>query len=87
VTASVGLAAVGVVYGAVSSGIRVKETLLPLLLLPVAAPVLLGATKAWNEALAGTPGQAGIWLSLLAIFAILYVAVGVVAFGPLLEDS
>jgi heme exporter protein B len=87
VTASVGLAAVGVVYGVVSSGLRVRETLLPLLLLPVAAPVLLGATKAWNAALAGTPARAGIWLSLLAIFAILYVAVGVVAFGPLLEDS
>jgi heme exporter protein B len=87
VTASIGLAAVGVIYGVVSSGSRVKETLLPLLLLPVAAPVLLGATKAWDAALAGTPAQAGIWLSLLAIFAVLYVAVGVVAFGPLLEDS
>jgi heme exporter protein B len=87
VTASIGLAAVGVIYGAVSSGIRVKETLLPLLLLPVAAPVLLGATKAWNEALAGTPARAGIWLSLLTIFAILYVAVGIAAFGPLLESS
>jgi heme exporter protein B len=87
VTASIGLAAVGVIYGVVSSGVRVKETLLPLLLLPVVAPVLLGATKAWNEALAGTPTQAGIWLSLLTIFAILYVAVGIVAFGPLLESS
>jgi heme exporter protein B len=87
VTASIGLAAVGVVYGVVSSGARVKETLLPLLLLPVAAPVLLAATKAWNAALAGTPSQAGIWLSLLAIFAVLYTAVGIVAFGPLLEDS
>jgi heme exporter protein B len=86
-TASIGLAAVGVVYGAVSSGVRVKETLLPLLFLPVAAPVLLGATKAWNAALAGTPAHAGIWLTLLAIFAVVYVAVGIAAFGPLLEDS
>jgi heme exporter protein B len=86
-TASIGLAAVGVVYGVVSSGLRVRETLFPLLFLPVAAPVLLGATKAWNSALAGTPSEADLWLSLLTIFAILYVAVGVVAFGPLLEDS
>ncbi|MGO8876734.1 MAG: heme exporter protein CcmB [Acidimicrobiales bacterium] len=87
VTASVGLGAVGVIYGALSSGARVKETLLPLLLLPVAAPVLLGATKAWNDALSGRPGQADVWLSLLAVFAVLYVAVGTVAFGPLLEDA
>ena len=87
VAASIGLGAVGVVYGVLSSGVRVKETLLPLLLLPVAAPVLLGATKAWNAALAGTPGQAGVWLSVLAVFAVLYVAIGTVAFGPLLEDA
>jgi hypothetical protein len=49
--------------------------------------VLLGATKAWDAALAGTPGQAGVWLSVLGVFAVLYVAVGTVAFGPLLEDA
>ncbi|MGA2208135.1 MAG: heme exporter protein CcmB [Acidimicrobiales bacterium] len=87
VSASIGLAAVGVLYGVLSSGARVKETLLPLLLLPVAAPVLLGATKAWDDALAGDPTHAGVWLSLLAVFAVLYVAVGTVAFGPLLEDA
>jgi heme exporter protein B len=87
VVASIGLAAVGVVYGALSSGARAKETLLPLLLLPVAAPVLLGATKAWDVALDGTPGHAGLWLSLLGVFAVLYVALGSLAFGPLLEDA
>ena len=87
VMASIGLAAVGVTYGVLSSGARVKETLLPLLLLPVAAPVLLGATKAWDAALGGTPRQAGVWLSLLAVFAVVYVAVGSVAFGPLLEET
>lgn len=85
--ATVGLAAVGVIYGAVASGLRVKETLLPLLFLPVAAPVLLGATKAWDEALGGRPGAGEGWLGLLAVFAVLYVAIGVVAFGPLLEEA
>jgi heme exporter protein B len=87
VAASVGLAAVGVVYGLVSTAARVKETLLPLLFLPVAAPVLLAATKAWDSALDGAPGHAAVWLVVLAVFAALYVAVGSVAFGPLLEDA
>ncbi len=87
VTATVGLAAVGIIYGAVASGLRVKETLLPLLFLPVAAPVLLAATKAWDEALAGTPSGGLGWLSLLAVFAVVYVTIGIVAFGPLLEES
>jgi heme exporter protein B len=82
-----GLAAVGTLYGVLSSGLKVRETLLPLLFLPIVAPVLLAATKAWGDALAGTPGQASLWLSVLGVFAIVYVAIGVVAFGPLLEDG
>ena len=72
-----------------TAGLRVRETLLPLLLLPVAAPVLLSATRAWEVAL-GTGGGAdgaGPWLRLLFIFAVVYVAFGVVAFGALLEES
>ena len=89
VAATVGLAAAGTVYGVLSAGLRVRETLLPLLLLPVAAPVLLSATRAWEVAL-GTGGGAdgaGPWLRLLFIFAVVYVAFGVVAFGALLEES
>ncbi len=87
VLASAGLAAAGMVYGVVASGLRVRETLLPLLFLPVAAPVLLGATKAWEAAIAGGASRALPWLSVLAVFALVYGAIGTVAFGPLLEDS
>ena len=45
--ATVGLAAAGVLYGALSAGLRVRETLLPLLVLPVLAPVLLAGSRAW----------------------------------------
>ena len=87
VAGTLGLAAVGTLYGVAASGLRIRETLLPLLFLPVVAPVLLAATKAWDEALAGTPGRAGGWLDVLLVFAVLYVAIGIVAFGSLLEDG
>lgn len=83
---TVGLAAVGTLYGVIASGLRTRETLLPLLFLPIVAPVLLAATKAWNEGLGGTPGRAGSWLDLLVVFAVCYGAIGTVAFGSLLED-
>ncbi|HEY1635075.1 MAG TPA: heme exporter protein CcmB [Acidimicrobiales bacterium] len=86
-TATVGLAAAGTVYGVLAAGLRVRETLLPLLLLPVVAPVLLGATRAWEAALSGTPADGNAWLQLLGVFAVIYVTVGVIAFGPLLEDG
>ncbi|MDA8290559.1 MAG: heme exporter protein CcmB [Actinomycetota bacterium] len=87
VVATVGLVAVGTTYGVVSIGSRQRETLLPLLFFPMAAPVVLAATKCWEAALAGTPGRGTGWLDVLAVFAVAYVAIGAVAFGPLLEDA
>ncbi len=87
IAGTIGVAAVGTVFGIASTGLNVKETLLPLLFLPVVAPVLLSATKAWQEALAGHPGSADAWLGLLAVFAVVYVAIGAVAFEPLLENG
>jgi len=85
--ATVGLAAAGTVYGMLAAGLRVRETLLPLLLLPVVAPVLLAATRSWEAALSGATAEGNPWLQLLGVFAVVYLSVGVVAFGPLLEDA
>ena len=84
--ATLGLASAGSLYGVLAAGLRVRETLLPLLLLPVVAPVLIGATRAFEAALAGTPGEGWPWCGLLAIFAAIYVAFGMLAFGPLMEE-
>jgi heme exporter protein B len=85
--ATIGLAAAGTLYGVVASSLGVRETLLPLLLLPVVAPVLLSATKAWQEALVAGSGDPATWLRVLAVFAAVYVAAGFLAFGSLLEES
>ena len=86
--ATLGLAAAGTIYGALAGGSRVQETLLPLLLLPAVAPVLVAATRASEAALgtAVTATAAADWVSLLGVLAVVYVAFGVVAFGPLMEE-
>ena len=73
-------------YGVLAAGLRVRETLLPLLILPVVAPVLLGATRAWEVALGQSADNGWQWVTLLAVFAVVYVTAGVLAFGALLED-
>jgi heme exporter protein B len=85
--ATIGLAAAGTLYGVLASGLRVRETLLPVLLLPVVAPVLLGATRAWESAISGATGDAWPWVALLGIFAVLFTGLGMLAFGALLEES
>jgi heme exporter protein B len=83
--ATVGLASAGVVYGALSAGLRVRETLLPLLVLPVLAPVLLAGSRAWSAAISGAVSSGAGWLRILAPFAVVYLAVGVALYGPLQE--
>ena len=89
VAATCGLALVGTLYGGLAAGVRGRETLLPLLLLPVVAPVLIGATRA-TEAALGTGGAAVAdgwpWVGLLAVFVALFGVGGTLAFGPLIEE-
>jgi heme exporter protein B len=87
VLATLGIAATGTLYGALAAGLRVRETLLPLLLLPVLAPVLIAATTCFELALDGRGGEGWGWCGLLGTFALAYAAFGTLAFGPLLEES
>lgn len=90
ITATCGLACVGTLYGGLTAGFSGRETLLPLLVFPVVAPVLIGATRAVESAL-GTGGVALAegwpWIGLLAVFAVAFGVGGALAFGPLLETS
>jgi heme exporter protein B len=87
VLATVGLAATGTLYGILVASTGARETLVPVLVLPVASPVLLGATRAWEAAIDGVPSDAWPWIGVLAVFAVLYTAIGTLAFGPLLEEA
>lgn len=85
--ATLGLAAAGSLYGLLSAGLRVKETILPLLLLPILAPVLVAATQAFDAGITGSPGEGWRWLGLLVIFAAAYTGLGLGVYGLLLEES
>ncbi len=87
VAATAGIAAAGSLYGVLAAGLRVRETLLPLLLLPVVAPVMLGATRALEAGVDGVASDAWPWVGMLVLFAVIYTSAGVLAYGPLLEES
>jgi heme exporter protein B len=88
VLGAVGIAAVGTFYAGVTVRLRAREVMLPLLMLPVLAPLLLGAVKATAAALAGDPfGELGSWLQLLVAFDVIMVVAGAATYGFLLEDG
>lgn len=85
---ALGVAAVGTFYAGITVRLRAREVMLPLLILPVLAPLLLAAVKATAAALAGDPlGELGAWLQLLAAFDLLMLVAGLATYGYLLEDG
>ena len=64
-----------------------RETVLPILLLPVLAQVLVGATRAFDDALGSVAVDGWSWLDLLAGFGVINVVLGALAYGVLLEET
>jgi heme exporter protein B len=83
---TVGLAAMGTLFSAMTANVRARELLFPVLLLPVEVPVLLATVRATEATLAGQ-GLGGVshWLGLLAAADVIYVVVGVLTFDFVLE--
>jgi len=83
---TVGFAAIGTLFAAMTAHVRAREVLFPVLLLPVAVPVLLGSVKATEAALAGEPLSAvAQWLQLLAAADVIYLTAGLLTFDAILE--
>ena len=86
VLGTIGLAAIGSLFGVLSESPRAREAVFPLLVLPLATPVLVAGVKATQLATVGRGGEAGSWLGLLIAFDLVFVAAGTLVFGHLLED-
>ncbi|HEX9823613.1 MAG TPA: heme exporter protein CcmB [Actinomycetota bacterium] len=83
---TIGLSAVGSLFGALAQSARAREAVIPVLVLPLAVPVLLAGVRATALASAGRGGEAASWLGLLAAFDVVFVVLGILVFEHLLED-
>jgi heme exporter protein B len=80
---AVGLAELGTISGAIAASVSAGPALVPLLITPLAIPLLLGATQAVET----LPGDRGIlsWLVLMTIVVLVLAIVGVITARPLQE--
>jgi heme exporter protein B len=86
VLGTVGVAAVGTLFAAMTSQVRARELLFPVLLLPVLVPVLLGTVKVTEALLLREPlGAVAHWLELLVAADVVYLTVGLLTFDVILE--
>ena len=83
---TVGIAAVGTLFAAMTAQMRARELLFPVLLLPVLVPVLLATVKATEALLMREPlASVSQWLTLLVAADVVYLAIGVLTFDVILE--
>ncbi len=84
---TVGLVAVGTIFSAMSVHTRIREVLLPVLLFPIASPVLISGVRATAGILAGRPlADVMPGLRLLAVFDAMFLVIGYLIFEFLLEE-
>ena len=87
VLGTVGFAGVGTILSAMTAQTRAREVLLPILLLPVAAPVLIFAVKATAGVLDGQPtAEIAFWLRLLVAFDLIFPAVAFMTFDYVVKE-
>jgi heme exporter protein B len=86
--ADLGLAAVGALVSALAAETRVRELIVPILLLPLLVPLLIAAASASEPLLrlGGEPEELGRWLALLAGYDAVFLLISVAVFDYLLED-
>ena len=82
-----GFVALGTLFSAISTGTRMGETLLPVLVFPLLAPVVIYGTSATSQFLAGRPvTEAEGSIKMLAAFALMALFAGSWLFRFVVED-
>jgi heme exporter protein B len=72
---TVALATIGTVFSAISSHARMRELLLPLLLLPLLTPALIASTEATAGLFETSAALSPVWASFLAAFDVIFLTV------------
>jgi heme exporter protein B len=85
--ATVALVTLATLFSAMAVNTRTREAILPVLVIPVAIPVMIAAVQSSAIALAGgTPADAVAWLLLLTAAASLFLSLGLAVFRHVLEE-
>jgi heme exporter protein B len=86
VLGNVGFAALATLFAAIAVRTRAREVMLPLLLLPLLVPLLIGAVTATRAVLEGGLAAAADALAVLAAFDVVFLVAGWLLFTYVVRD-
>lgn len=82
-----GIASLGTMFSAVSANTRMRELMLPMLLLPLAIPLLIAAMASTTTLISGAPmREADVWLKLLLGFDIIFTVLCWLLFDTVVQE-
>ncbi len=85
--ATLGIAAVGTLFAAMTTHTRTRDVLLPVLLFPLLVPVMIAAVKATSAFLAGAGwADAGDWVKVMAAYDLIFLSASVLVFEYVIEE-
>jgi heme exporter protein B len=84
---SLGFAAVGTFYAALTANLRARDVMLPVLIFPILVPVVVSAVKATTLVIRGDPmGEMWTWLRILGLIDLVLLTVCTLTFEFAIED-
>jgi heme exporter protein B len=84
---ALGYAAVGTLLASLAVHSRSRDVMLPILLLPVAVPLLIAAVRASGAVLAAAGwDEISPWINLLLVYDVIFVAVAFMVFEVVVEE-
>lgn len=82
-----GFSAVGTFFSMLAGNARTRDVMLPLLFLPVSVPLTIGSVYATADLIGGkTLSDVTDWLTLIGVFDIVFVALGLLVFDYVVEE-
>ena len=84
---SIGFAAVGTFYAALTANLRARDVMLPVLLFPIIVPVVVAAVRATTLVVRGDPmGELWTWIRIMALVDLALLVVCMLTFEFAIED-
>jgi heme exporter protein CcmB len=85
---TIGFAAVGALFAAMLVRVRSRDVLLPVLLYPIAVPVVIAGVQGTQAIFAVEPNlaTASVWLAMLVSFDAVFVILALWTFGPVMSE-
>lgn len=83
---TLGIAGLGTLFSVMAASTRAREVLLPVLLFPVALPVVISTVRATTLVLTGETDVILQWVNLLAAFDAIFLTIAFLVFDRVVED-